>query len=146
MFKFICFFLVLKSCMFLEHLSISLDYSICWYVTVHSILLIFLYLCGIILYISFFVLLLCLFGSFLFSFWQTQLKVYLFFFFNFSKNQLFYLIFSVLFWSLFYLFPLWSSFPSFLLTLDFVVLFLIPLGGRWGCLFVIVSWKRPVSL
>ena len=101
----------LEDFMFLEIFPCLLGCPIYWHIPVHNFSHYFLYLYDIDYYFSSFI---SHFTWVLFFSWWAWLKIYQFYL-PFPKKQLLVsLIFSIVFWSLFYLFPLSSLlFPSF---------------------------------
>ena len=112
--------------------SFLLDCPLCWLITVHSTLMIFCIsvISAVISALSFLILFIWALSP---SRW-AWLKAHQFIF---SKHQILVsVIFSIVFWSLFYLFPLWFLLPSFYwLGALYALLLLIPLHGRLGYLF-----------
>ena len=123
--------------MFLEICAFLVGCCICWHTIIHCIFLwFFVYLQYWLLFVIF-QFLFCLFGSSLF--FLVSLARSLSNLFTFLKNKL---LVVLIFFSIFLISILSISFLVFivsflLLTLGFVVLFLICLDGRLGCLFEI---------
>ena len=123
--------------MSLESCPFILCCHICWHIIVHSISDGLLYFCSIHWEFSFFTTHFLHLGSLFFlvslarglsvllTFWKSQLLVLLIFFVYFLTS-----ILLSPFWSLWFPFFCW-------LEILFLLLFLIPLGGRLGCWFEI---------
>ena len=116
----------LVDCMFLKSCPYLLDCQICWQIIIHSILLQFLYFCGIHWDFSFTI----SYFSYLGSLFLVSLARYLSTWFALSKNQLLVLLtFSIVSSNLCFISSLILLIPFFWWLWVLFVLFLILFGG-----------------